>query len=71
MIYLSWNCRGHGNHRKILELCLMVQEKLPTIVFLIETKSNGMRLESVRKKLGFSGCLCIDSIGKKGGLALL
>lgn len=41
------------------------------VVFLVETKSNNVRLESVRKKLGFYSALCINSIGKMGGLALL
>lgn len=41
------------------------------IVLLIETKSNSVCMESVRKNLGFSICLCINSVGKNGWLALL
>lgn len=37
----------------------------------IETKLNSVRLETVRRKLGFVDCLAANAIGRKEGLALL
>lgn len=50
---------------------LMVQKNSLKIVFLIETKSNSSCMEVVRWRLGFTGCLMINAIGRKGGLTLL
>lgn len=40
-------------------------------MFLIETKSNVNRLEMVKQRIGFWGCMAINSLGSKGGLALI
>ncbi|KAK3212447.1 hypothetical protein Dsin_017153 [Dipteronia sinensis] len=42
----------------------------PDMMFLLETKSDQNRLESLRLKLGFSGKLVVNSIGRSGGLCL-
>lgn len=68
---LSLNFREFGNPWTVQALCLIVQEKIPKIMFLIETKSNSMHIEFVSKKLGYFGCFCVNSVGKNGGLALL
>ncbi|GLT62551.1 hypothetical protein SLA2020_351810 [Shorea laevis] len=39
MSLLSWNCRGLGNSRTVRNLCQMVEDKRPTILFLMETNS--------------------------------
>lgn len=71
MNHLSLNFWEFGNPRTIQVLCLIVQEKIPKIMFLIETKSNSMHIEFVSKKLGFSSFFCVNLVGKNGGLALL
>jgi len=71
MIVLSWNCRGLGNPRAVRSLCFLVKEKRPDLVFLMETKLNKKRDESIRCKLGFDQCFVVECIGKSGGLMLL
>jgi hypothetical protein len=48
-----------------------MKQKKPFLVFLIETKLQRVRMESIRRKLEFSNILTVDSVGKSGGLALL
>jgi exonuclease III len=67
---LSWNCQGLGNPRTVRELCRLVKEKKPDLVFLMETKLNNKKLETIRVKLGFQNAFGVDSVGKSGGLAL-
>lgn len=71
MIIISWNCRGLKNPRTVHDLCLLVQDKKPNIVFLMETKLDMRRMDGVRKRLGFYECLIVDAISSKGGLAIL
>lgn len=71
MICLSWNYQELENPRTVQKLCLLAQEKSLQVFFLVETKSNAARLESIRRKLGFVGCLAMNVIGRKEGLALL
>ncbi|XP_019189008.1 PREDICTED: uncharacterized protein LOC109183382 [Ipomoea nil] len=70
MSVLSWNCRGLGGPRTVRELLDLVSKKRPDFVFLMETKSCSIRLESVRVRLGFEGLLCVDRVGMGGGLTL-
>ena len=70
MRIVSWNCRGFGNLRTVRELCRLVKEKKPNIVFLMETKLRSNKMERVRVQLGFEYMFVVDSIGKSGGLAL-
>ncbi|XP_059429046.1 uncharacterized protein LOC132162844 [Corylus avellana] len=70
MNLISWNCRGLGNPRAVRDLCQMVKEKRPTLLFLMETKSIKHKLEGVRTKLGFEGLFAVDPIGRSGGVAL-
>jgi hypothetical protein len=55
----------------VRDLCLMVKEKRPKVVFLIETKCRSAKMERVRVRIGFEGLFVVDPIGKSGGLALL
>jgi exonuclease III len=71
MKILSWNYRGLENPRTVRDLCLMVKEKRPEVVFLIETKCRSAKMEQIRVRIGFEGLFVVDLIGKSGGLALL
>jgi hypothetical protein len=71
MNVLSWNCRGLGNLRTVRDLCRMVKEKRPALVFLMETKLRRKKMEFVRMKMGFPNMFVVDCVGKGGGLALL
>lgn len=71
MIALSWNCRGLGNAATVPTISELVRARKPDIVFLFETLSYGVRLESIRIKLKFDFCFSINCIGRSGGLAVL
>jgi ribonuclease HI/exonuclease III len=71
MIALSWNCRGLGNPQTVRDLCRLVKEKRPGLVFLLETKLQAKRIEYIRVRTGFESAFVVDSIGRSGGLALM
>jgi exonuclease III len=70
MNLLSWNCRGLGNPRAIRDLRLLVKEKQPTLLFLMETRAKNKKLQAIRRLLGFEGMFSIDPVGLSGGIAL-
>jgi hypothetical protein len=49
----------------------MVKEKRLNFLFLMETKSNKIKMEVIRGQLGYAGMFVVDPVGKSGGLALL
>ena len=71
MRILSWNFRGLGNPKAIRALHNMVQSKVPSILFLIETKMDITEMTVVRSRLGFHNALIVPSMGRSGGLAML
>jgi hypothetical protein len=71
MSILCWNCRGLGNPRAVRDLCRLVKDKKPNLVFLIETKLRTAKLEKIRIRTGFNSAFGVDSVGRSGGLALL
>lgn len=70
MSMLSWNLRGLGNHRSVQVLKDLLHFKRPKIVFVMETKINGARLNYICDVLGFNNFFAVDSIGLSGGLGL-
>ena len=71
MIVISWNCRGLGNRQAVEVLAELVRQKVPTILFLMETKLSVREMEPIKSELGYPSMLAISSEGRKGGLALL
>ena len=71
MNLLSWNYRGLGNLRIVNALSEVVRKEEPKIVFLMDTKSNRDWMVIVKDKCNFKNGLYVDSIGSKGGLAML
>ena len=71
MNLLSWNCRGLGNLRTVNALSEVVKKEEPKIVFLMETKSNRDWMVMVKDKCNLKHGLYVNSIGSKGGLAML
>jgi hypothetical protein len=49
----------------------MVQSKVPSILFLIETKMDIKEMIVVHSRLGFHNALIVPSMGRSGGLAML
>lgn len=62
---------GLGNPQEIRDLGRVVRDKLPSIMFLMETKASNAIFENVRNRLGFHCCFTVTSIGRSGGMALL
>lgn len=55
---------------KSLELCALAHDKLPGD-FLIETKLDNEKTDRIKQRLHFDGRLTINSLGRKGDLAML
>lgn len=70
MSLLSWNCRGFGNLRTVNALKNVVKQEEPTIVFLVEMKSDLEWMIKVRDLCKFKNGLIVPSRGKSGGLAM-
>ena len=47
-----------------------MKQKRPSLVFLMETKSQAHRSERVRVRIGFDNVFVVESVGKSGGLVL-
>jgi len=71
MIVISWNCRGLGNRQVVEVLAELVRQKVPTVLFLMETKLSVREMEPIKSELGYPSMLAVSSEGRKGGLALL
>jgi exonuclease III len=71
MNILSWNCQGLGNLRTIREFCYVVKHKRPVMVFLMETKLKGEKMEPIRYKMGFPNMFVVDCFGRSGEMTLL
>jgi exonuclease III len=70
MSLVSWNCQGLGNPWIAQDLCLMVRDKRPNILFLMETKCRKNKMEGIKVKLGYNNMFVVESVGWSGGLAL-
>jgi hypothetical protein len=67
---LVWNCWGLGNPQTVHDLCSLVQQHHPKLVFLSETKMSNSRASNLRCRLGLRNYLAVSSNGLSGGLAL-
>lgn len=71
MSCISWNCHGLGNPTTVQALLDIVHSMQPNLIFLVETKLNTSRIQSVKNRIGFLGLFCVDSLGLSEDLALL
>ena len=71
MNLLNWNYRGLRNLQTVNTMSKVVKKEEPKIVFLMETKSNREWMVMVKDNCNFKHGLYVDSIGSKGGLAML
>ena len=67
---ISWNCRGLGKSRAILELTEMVKKYYPNMVFLMETRSKERYLKNLCRKLDMENLFIVPRHNTGGGLAL-
>jgi exonuclease III len=70
MSLLCWNCRGLGRDSTVGELCWLVKQYRPSLLFLSETKMREEKVKRFMWSLGYNGCLTVNSEGRSGGLAL-
>ncbi|KAE8808833.1 hypothetical protein D1007_14579 [Hordeum vulgare] len=68
MSTLSWNYRGLGNLEIVRELHKVVKQEGSALLFVMETKIRGRKVEELKTTLGFSGCFAVNSDGLSGGL---
>ena len=54
MSCLSWNYRGLGNPHKKDELVTLVRNKVPRLIFLMETKVEKSVLAKIGRKLQYA-----------------
>lgn len=71
MKFLSWNCKGAGNLDTFNALKVLVRKHSPHCVFLIETKSNEMRMKCLALRLGYNQCIGVEANGYVVGLILM
>ncbi|XP_042954568.1 uncharacterized protein LOC122290977 [Carya illinoinensis] len=55
MKILSWNCRGLGNPQTVQYLGMLIKEKKPELVFLMETKLSYTKACRISKRFRFQG----------------
>ena len=67
---LSWNCRGLGQPRAVLELTEMVKKYSLSIIFLMETRSKEGFLKKLCSKLHADNVFIVPRTNTGGGLAL-
>ena len=70
MKVLAWNCQGLACAPTIHPLWSLNRLHKPVIIFLSKTKIQPAKICLVLKKIGFSSCVQIPSIGLNGGLFL-
>ena len=69
MNLLCWNCQGLGNLPTEQELGDLIWTQDPSVVFLVETWLDKVRLEEIRSKMKFGGMIevCRDMRGGTRG----
>lgn len=72
MKILAWNCRGlkTADSPTIPFLGWLVRHFLPQILFVSETKSDGITINKLAVYLGFPNVVTVDPINNAGSLAL-
>ncbi|XP_073358249.1 uncharacterized protein [Aegilops tauschii subsp. strangulata] len=67
---LCWNCRGIGDPATVRELCELIRECAPSVVYIVETQLSKRRVEGLTTTLGFEGGFAVASSGRSGGLGI-
>ena len=70
MRLLLWNCRGLGNPRTENELVRLIQTKDPSVVFIVETWKDEVRLDHTLSKINFDQKWVAPRLNRGGGLVL-
>ena len=70
MSALVWNCRGAGNVATVHEIHDLAKKFTPTLLCIIETQIDHVRVEALAGTLGFDCAYAVDSQGRSGGIGL-
>lgn len=66
MKIISQNVYGLGNSRTVRRLRYVLKSNGPQVVFLMETKLDGIQMEQVRTRSGFNCGIDVSSNGSMG-----
>jgi predicted metal-binding protein len=66
----SANCRGLGNFPAVRELRSFVKQYDPALLFVMETKIKGKRVEKLSRTFALLEDFAVDSDGLSGGIGL-
>ncbi|CAN1136492.1 hypothetical protein LINPERHAP2_LOCUS9487 [Linum perenne] len=67
----SWNCRGAGHKKYLATFRSYLGQFKPSIVFILEPRISGNKADVVSRKLGYTDCVRVDSVGFAGGIWVL
>ena len=68
---LAWNCRGVGRAPTVRALKKLTRNLNPEIIFIAESKVKVAKFNHIKAKFDYDSMVCVDSVGRVGGLALL
>ena len=68
---LSWNCKGLGNLHTGVVLSHLIREKVPKVLFLMETKWTVDEMKKIQTDLRYDNMLAIPYIHRAVNLAML
>ncbi|KAI5317672.1 hypothetical protein L3X38_037379 [Prunus dulcis] len=71
MLVFSWNIRGLDIRRTFRYLKNFLQDKMPDLIFLAETRMTAVHMGRFFTKLGSGGVVCVPHDGLSGGLCTL
>ena len=67
MSLIVWNCRGLGDLRTGKELEVLIRAKDPSVVFLVETWVDEVRLKEIQRNIKFDNLFYVDRNPRSGG----
>ena len=70
MSILSWNCRGAGKAATVRETRELVRKFAPTLLCIVETQIDRVRVENLASSFGFDNAFAVSSQGRSGGLGI-
>ncbi|XP_039169978.1 uncharacterized protein LOC120294110 [Eucalyptus grandis] len=70
MKLLCWNCQGLGTPLTIQALRVLATQERPSIMFIMETKNQELKVQRIRRRLKFHNGFVVNPEGIGGGLAL-
>ena len=70
MSLLGWNCQGAGATLTGRHLKFLCNKYKPPLVFLSEIRAHVLKVDRLRRRLGYDYAEYIDPVNTGGGLAL-